>query len=255
MNGVDVIVVAVVGLSAIIAFLRGFVREMLTVGSWLGATLVTLHGFAQLRPLMGQWIQSETVAIGATIAVLFFGSLILFSVLSHQLAKLVHGSALSAIDRSLGVAFGVVRGGILVSLAYMLFVWLQPNGTPMLDTARTLPMMQRGAEILRDLAPADIGARLPLDNTPVRPILPGDAKAMAPGGQIPVSNALGTQRTAGQQPAVIGNQPAAAAPAVAGAPDKGYRKDDRNGLSRTIELMDLARDAVDAADKAQKEAR
>jgi hypothetical protein len=62
MNTVDIVVIAVVAISALIAFLRGFVREVLTIGSWLGASLVTLYGFPLLQPKFEQWISSKLAA-------------------------------------------------------------------------------------------------------------------------------------------------------------------------------------------------
>jgi membrane protein required for colicin V production len=241
MNGVDVVVIAVVGVSAIIAFLRGFVREMLTVGSWIGAVFVALYGFAPLKPVMERWITSPTVAAGATIAALFIGSLIIFSVISHQLAKFVQGSALSAVDRSLGVAFGVLRGAILVSLAYLLFLWFKPDGTPMLNEAKTLPMMQQCAEMLRNIVPSDLGNRLPSEFAPppARPV-PTDAKAMAPTGML-------TPKTPTN---------AAATPAAGTTPtEAGYGKGARDDLKRTLEILDLARDAADKVAPAQEKER
>jgi membrane protein required for colicin V production len=160
MNTVDLIVIAVVGISAIIAFLRGFVREMLTIGSWIGAALVTLYGFPLLQPKFEQWISSKLAADIVGGICLFLASLILFSILSHMVARFVRGSALTAVDRSLGLLFGLLRGAILVSLAYMLIFALDPN---LLRGARTTPMMARGAEILRNLAPKELANDLPSD--------------------------------------------------------------------------------------------
>src|ERR1700722_2125165 len=160
MNTVDIIVIAVVALSALIAFLRGFVREVLTIGSWLGASLVTLYGFPLLQPKFEQWISSKLAADIVCGISLFLGSLIIFSILSHMVARFVRGSALTAVDRSLGLLFGLVRGAILVSLAYMLIFALDPN---ILRGARTTPMMARGAEMLRDMAPKELANDLPAD--------------------------------------------------------------------------------------------
>ena len=160
MNTVDIIVIAVVAISALIAFLRGFVREVLTIGSWLGASLVTLYGFPLLQPKFEQWISSKLAADIACGISLFVATLIVFSIVSHMLARLVQGSALTAVDRSLGLLFGLVRGAILVSLAYMLIFALDPN---MLRGARTAPMMARGAEMLRDMAPKELANDLPAD--------------------------------------------------------------------------------------------
>ena len=160
MNTVDIVVIAVVGISALIAFLRGFVREMLTIGSWIGAALVTLYGFPILQPKFEQWISSKLAADIAGGIGLFLISLIAFSIFSHMIARFVRGSALTAVDRSLGLLFGLVRGAILVSLSYMLIFALDPN---LLRGARTTPMMARGAEILRDMAPKELANDLPAD--------------------------------------------------------------------------------------------
>lgn len=160
MNTIDIIVIAVVALSALIAFLRGFVREVLTIGSWLAASLITLYGFPLLQGRFEGWISSKMAADIVCGISLFLVSLIVFSILSHMIAGFVRGSALTAVDRSLGLLFGLLRGAILVSLAYMLIFALDPN---MLRGARTTPMMARGAEILRDMAPSELAKDLPTD--------------------------------------------------------------------------------------------
>lgn len=169
MNTVDIIVIAVVAISALIAFLRGFVREVLTVGSWIGAALVTLYGYGMLAPQFEEWIpKSKLFADIAASFVLFTASLIVLSLISHTIAKFVRGSALTAVDRSLGLLFGLVRGAILVSLAYMIVHGLAPE---LLSGARTEPMMARGADFLRSLAPkgvADsVSAMLPPQPAPI----------------------------------------------------------------------------------------
>jgi membrane protein required for colicin V production len=173
MNTVDIVVIAVVAISALIAFLRGFVREVLTIGSWLGASLVTLYGFPLLQPKFEQWISSKLAADIVCGISLFLGSLIIFSILSHMVARFVRGSALTAVDRSLGLLFGLVRGAILVSLAYMLILALDPS---LLYKARTVPMMERGAEILKEMAPAKLADDLPADLHLPPPPPDGDPK-------------------------------------------------------------------------------
>ena len=143
MNTVDIVVISVVAISALIAFLRGFVREMLTIGSWIGSALVTLYGFPLLESRFEQWIPSSKLAahlVGG--AALFIGSLVVFSILSHLIARLVRGSALTAVDRSLGLVFGLARGAVLVSLVYMIVVSLDLAPT-LFEGARTAPMQLR----------------------------------------------------------------------------------------------------------------
>jgi membrane protein required for colicin V production len=182
MNTVDFIVIAVIGISAIIAFLRGFVREILTIGSWLGAGLVTLYAFPVLQPKFEQWIASKLAADIAGGVALFLISLVIFSILSHMVARFVRGSALTAVDRSLGLLFGLVRGAILVSLAYMLIFAMDPT---LLRGARTAPMMARGAEILRNMAPRELANDLPSElQLPPPPDPDGDPKHDSPAKPI-----------------------------------------------------------------------
>lgn len=172
MNTVDVIVIGVIGFSTLIAFLRGFVREVLTVGSWIGAAIVTIYGFPLLRGRFESWISSKLAADIAGGIGLFLVTLVVLSVLSHMIARIVRGSALTAVDRSLGLLFGLVRGAILVSLAYMLLIWFDPT---LLEGARTAPMMARGAQILRSWAPRQLADELPSDLQP--PAAPADGAA------------------------------------------------------------------------------
>src|ERR1700743_2995804 len=103
MSTVEIVVIAIIAISALIAFLRGFVREILTVGSWVGAALVTLYGYPLLSPKFEEWISNKTAAHVACGVPLFLVSLIVFSLLSNLIAKFVRGSALTAVDRSLGL--------------------------------------------------------------------------------------------------------------------------------------------------------
>ncbi len=187
MNTVDAIVLAVIGISTIIAFLRGFVREILTIGSWIGAALAVLYGFSYLKPTFEHYIKLKLAADLACGFTLFLVTLILLSILSHTLARFIRGSALTAVDRSLGLLFGLLRGAVLVSLAYMLIGSLDPN---MVKGARTQPMMARGAEILRSMTPKEFANGLPQE-------LP----ISAPGDETPAGDAKPDKTEADQTPA------------------------------------------------------
>ena len=61
-NLTDIIVLTVIVLSAAFAFVRGFVHEMLAIGSWAGAALATLYGFPYAQPIARQYIPSPLIA-------------------------------------------------------------------------------------------------------------------------------------------------------------------------------------------------
>ena len=109
-NPTDIAVIVILLLSALLAFARGLVREVLSVGAWVGAAFATLYLFPHVLPMVQQVVAKELVAKAVAGVGIFVVSLVLLSIISHQLSKGVRGSALSAVDRSLGFVFGIARG-------------------------------------------------------------------------------------------------------------------------------------------------
>ena len=160
MSPADIAVIAIIGLSALLAFARGFLREVLSIASWIGAAVVAYIAFPHAQPHVRAQIAEPLMADIATGAALFIVALIVFSIASFYLGKLVRGGALTAADRGLGVLFGLLRGAVLVSLAYLLIMWIfQDEETPVwIKEARSAPWVERGAQLLRDLVPEDVVA-------------------------------------------------------------------------------------------------
>ena len=158
----DIGVIAVLLISALWAFVRGFVRELLGVAAWVGAAFVTLYGFGYVQPYTRQLINIPYAADGVAIVGLFVVSLILFSIVSHAISSQVRQSSLSAIDRSLGFVFGLVRGAVVVCIAYLLLEWAMPppQERPVWITqAKSLPAIKQGVALLEELIPSHLRGR------------------------------------------------------------------------------------------------
>jgi membrane protein required for colicin V production len=155
----DVLVILVLLLSGALAFARGFVREALSVAAWVGAALVTVFALPHASPLVRDLIDNELVADFIAGVLIFIAALVGLSVGGHFATKAIRDSALNMLDRSLGLVFGLVRGVLLLSLGYMLFVWLVPDDDDHPDwfsEARTLPLVEEAADILRIVVPTDV---------------------------------------------------------------------------------------------------
>jgi len=155
----DVILLAVILVSAILAFSRGFVREVLTIAAWIGAIVVTLFGYEPALPYVKQLIANEIVAKFVAGLTLFVVSLIVFTMVSHALSRNVRTSVLGAVDRSLGLLFGAARGAFLICAAYLVLMWAipKPEDRPIwILNARSTPMVESGAIYLASLLPASI---------------------------------------------------------------------------------------------------
>lgn len=132
---VDILVGAVLLVSAIIAFLRGFIREVLTIAGVVGGMAAAYAFGSKLSPTVLGWlggagtedepnklfdivpygIVADAIAYGA----IFIIVMIAISVASHFLAESVKSLGLGAIDRTLGVFFGLVRGILFLGLLYL----------------------------------------------------------------------------------------------------------------------------------------
>ena len=155
MNSFDLAVLGVIALSSIFAFARGFVREALSIVAWVGAALTTLYGFTHVYGFVVRFVTTPLLADLVAGAGLFVISLIVLTILTGYLARFVQSSALSPIDRTLGLIFGMARGVFLVSLAYLVLdISLPQNDRPgWIKQAKSEPFLAQGAELLRGALP------------------------------------------------------------------------------------------------------
>ncbi len=137
---VDIFVAIVVFVSALIAFLRGFIREVLTILSIVGSSVASFIGGPLLVPVMRGWlgvVEGEEdpeklmgivpypfLADALAYGVIFILVMIILSVVSHFLAEFVKNIGLGALDRTLGVVFGLGRAVIVLGLIYLPFFYL-----------------------------------------------------------------------------------------------------------------------------------
>ena len=151
----DIVLLAVVLLSGLLALLRGFVHEVLSFGAWIGAALVALYAFPYLQPHARDLVGVPVIGDVLAGSVVFLLALVVLSLIARGVGRLVQDSGLSALDRTLGLLFGLVRGAVLVCLAWLIFSWLvpPPQHPHWVTEARMLPMVQQGAEMLRSLVP------------------------------------------------------------------------------------------------------
>ncbi len=158
MNALDLAVVAVIALSAIFAFARGFVREALSIAAWAAAALITLYGFSYVYGITLRFITTPLLAEFAAGAGLFIVCLIVLTMVTGYVARFVQSSALSPIDRTLGLVFGVARGAVIVSIAYLVLdVSLPQTDRPgWIMQAKTEPFLAQGADMLRGLLPPSL---------------------------------------------------------------------------------------------------
>lgn len=142
----DFILIGIMLVSGILALARGFTREVLSLLAWGAAAVAAYFAIQQkqLLDLVMPYVDKPVLAQIAVGAVAFIIVLIIVSILSVKISDRVVDSAVGAFDRTLGFLYGLARGLVLVSIAYLFYGWLQPpeNQEDWIRNAQSLPLIQ-----------------------------------------------------------------------------------------------------------------
>jgi len=227
----DGILVFVMLVSAVLAMIRGFTREVFSIGSWVAAAAVTYFFWEDVLPYTQNYIEDKTVSLGVTIAGLFFITLLVVSLITMRISDFVLDSKAGPLDRTMGFLFGAARGLVLVVIAVLfLNFFIAPDRQPTwIAASKTKPWL--------DTLGADLMNRLPDD--PEAEILERIRGEQAGQPTPPASGDQVVQDPAspGDDPEAAANDPPAEEP-TADAPaddDPGIADDDQNQLERQIE--------------------
>lgn len=161
----DIALFAVMVLSGLLAMMRGFSREVLSIVSWVAAAAaaaaVWFH-FPDLKEIARNYIQPDYLADIVLTAVAFVLVLVIVSALTAKLSDRILQSEAGALDRTMGFIFGVGRGLILVVIAFLLFDWLVPRdrNPSWVRHARTMPIIDKTADYIVSYLPKDIAETL-----------------------------------------------------------------------------------------------
>jgi len=153
----DGILLAVMLVSAMLAMIRGFTREVFSIASWVAAAAATYFLWKDALPYAQRYIDDKNVALGVTVVVIFFVTLLVVSLITMRISDFILDSKAGPLDRTLGFIFGAARGLVLVVIAVLfLNFFIAPERQPgWIAGARTKPWL--------DSIGNDLLARLPED--------------------------------------------------------------------------------------------
>jgi membrane protein required for colicin V production len=210
----DGILLFVMLVSAILAMIRGFTREVFSIGSWVAAAVVTYLFWDDVLPFVQNYIDDENLSLGVTIAGVFFITLLVVSLITMRISDFVLDSRAGPLDRTLGFIFGAARGLILVVIAvlFLNFFISEDRQPSWIAEAKTKPWL--------DSLGTDLMAKLPDDpEASIMERVRGEAASEAPA------------------PAEVDSGPDAAAPDAEGilSGEPGYSPEDQLQLEEQIE--------------------
>ncbi|MXU65650.1 CvpA family protein [Oceanomicrobium pacificus] len=161
---VDGVVLLIVAISALLAFSRGLVRELLSIAGWVGAAIAAYffapmaEPFVREIPFLRDFIaESCQLSIFAAFAVVFAVALVLISIFTPLLSGAVQNSALGSIDRGFGLLFGVARGALLVAIGLLLYenFLSAGDGIPQVEDSRSKEIFASLQATLNESIPED----------------------------------------------------------------------------------------------------
>ena len=215
----DGIIIAVLAISSVLAFLRGFTNEVLSILAWVVAALAALWLFPYGTPIFHQFISPDWLAAVVSALVIFVVSYLVVAAFTARWAGRLLGlfDQAETLDKTLGLLFGLVRGLLIVTVAYLFFAWLVPNPAEQPDwirNARLRPLVEKSAATLFTLAPSEPARRSePRRQAPV--YKPKPSAATPPATNSPSTPKANSGADTGKVP--------------------GYNNSERRGLDRLFE--------------------
>ena len=150
-------------LSAILAYSRGFVRELMAIVGWIGAAIVaflfapSVTPIVKEMPVVGSFLSDSCeLSVIAAFAGVFAIGLIVAALFTPLFASVVQRSALGGVDQALGFLFGVARGILLIAIAFIVYDRaLSSQSIPMIDNSRTANIFENFAGSIDGAIPTD----------------------------------------------------------------------------------------------------
>ncbi len=149
MTVLDFVLLTAVILSAFFAYNRGFSREIMAIGAWVGAALLTNLAAPGMIPHFRDAFQLNDLSASVmSYFFVFLISIVISSFLVKRLARRLHATDLKGVDQALGFIFGLFRGVLLICIFYLFMLWLIPveeNRPDWFRKARSRPVLRYGA--------------------------------------------------------------------------------------------------------------
>lgn len=158
MHWIDLVIVGIIALSLLISLFRGFIKESISLATWIVAIWLAWIFHPQLAELMVDWINAPTVRLGVAFAALFVATLIVGGLINFVLGQLVERTGLSGTDRSLGAVFGIARGVLVVAVLVLLAGLTPLPKEPFWQQSALLGYFQDMAIWMRGFLPPEIAS-------------------------------------------------------------------------------------------------
>jgi len=153
----DIFLIVVMLISGMLAMVRGFIREILSIAGWGAAAIAAFYAYTKLLPMTKAYFNTwnDYVVTGGTIAAAFLLTLVVVSVITVRISDKILDSRIGALDRTLGFLFGLARGLVIVVVAFVFFDWLVPpkSQPTWITNAKSLIVLKRVGDDIMSMSP------------------------------------------------------------------------------------------------------
>lgn len=154
LNWADYAILAILLVSIVVSFSRGFLREALSIVVWVAAVVVATAYAEPVASRLLDYIAVPSVRLAAGFLLLLVATLIVGGLVSSLVGRLVEGTDLGGTDRLLGIVFGLVRGVVVVVILVLVASLTPLPQDPWWSQSALLPRFVDLAVLVRDLLPA-----------------------------------------------------------------------------------------------------
>lgn len=159
----DIAMLLMVLIAALVGYARGMTQQILSIGGWLAAIILTIAARDTVTPFGRQYISNPNLADVVSLSIVFVILLLIFVSASNLIGRTIKKSLIGGLDRSLGIITGIVIFAGILSCAYIgvSFV-VPPQKMPVEVThSKTFPMVQWGADTIKRMLPKSVADNLP----------------------------------------------------------------------------------------------
>jgi membrane protein required for colicin V production len=178
MGATDLLLLAIIGVSTLLGLMRGFIGALASIAAWLLATWAAFRFGAKLALLFAGGADPGPTQLLAGYGLSFLGVLVFVGVIGWSLRKLVRSVGLSGVDRILGAALGLARGGFVACMLVLLMGFTALPRDAGWQRSYVVPVLLPGAQLLRGWLPGWAAARVDFGASAPHSIDTGDALAL-----------------------------------------------------------------------------
>lgn len=192
----DGILVGFTLVSAMLAMVRGFSREVLSVASWIAAAAAAFFLYKDVLPYVQPHVDNDQLALAVSAGIVFVVTLIVVTLITMKIADLIIDSRVGALDRTLGFLYGAARGIVVVAVALLFFNWLVGTRPPAwIAEAKSRPLLESIGASIEGLLPDDP------ENAFLKRLSPGETPPGTTQTEVPPADAPPADATPAAPPA------------------------------------------------------